>query len=476
MKDNDRYEIILSNDIINILNRIKHPISDKLLFLNKNTDYGFPFSFIDIHNENEISYTPSKKVIELVTECRYKDFKNMIWTTSRSPMRIGRLVTKIIGGDSKLIEEFVNLFKSEIKSINNLDNFEIVKGDKISKFYDGRTYVNGGGSLNKSCMRHEHCQEYFKFYEINPDKVELVILYEKENKKILGRALLWNIEDPKIKLLDRIYTTIDSDQNLFIKYAIKNGWYYKKTQRFDEEYFLTPSGEEKKINCRINLKHIEHRYFPYLDTFYFYDIKNHYITNNKKEYKENKYIVKLRSTDGREQGNENFVFDIYNNDYVRFEDTVYCQHEDCRILKKDSIILDDCYFTPYGIRFSEYDGKIYAKSDVVWSSYHKTFIDKKNYFKVYYDENVDKYDNIHIDLRGVVFEYVYNKDSYFIKDLLIKGIDDNFYLKNEYDESKIEKNKKTNSTTDLDKFFDEFMHKVSKTDTFDYGTFTSSKW
>jgi len=472
-----QYKLILSENFVEILKSINDPISRKLLFLNNNSDYGYPMSYIDITDKTDyIKYTPAKKVIDN----RGNIPENLMWNSSRNEQKIGRFISKLIMDHPNKVEAFVNKFKAEIKSLNNLDNFEIVNGNKISRFYHEQSYTPGGGSLNKSCMRHDKCQDFFKFYNINPDKVSLVVLYEDEKRKhILGRALLWNIDDPKIQLLDRIYTTKDSDQNLFIKLARKNGWYYKSDQRFDSTGILDNTGKSVDLKAKVYLRKEKHRYFPYLDTFYFYDKINSYITNDVEEYKNNKNIVRLRSTDGGDKGNENFVFDTYNNDFIKTSESV-SDYNGNLILNRDAIKISGGYRTnPNNIRLSEYDGKIYLKDDTVWSTTHKTFINSKKSFKVFFDEK-NRCDFIHSDLKGETFDYVYDRDCYFIKELLVKGIDDKFYLKKYYNEEEVKKKMVSRSrfdeASDLNIYFDEFIKKISTKEKFDmdYGTFGST--
>jgi len=472
-----QFKLILSKEFIRVLKNINDSISKKLLFLNNNSDYGYPISYINITTEdNYISFTPSKKVLSLDGSIP----RSEMWSSNRNKQKIGRFVSQMIIEDPKKVENFVNKFRSEIKSLNNLDNFEIVSGYDISQFYLEKYYSRGGGSLNKSCMRHDKCQDYLKFYNINPDKVNLIVLYDSNKKTILGRSLLWKVDEPNIQLMDRVYSTVDSDQNLFIKLAKKNGWYYKKSQSFNESRIIDDKGKEVTLNGKVFLKKEEHRYFPYLDTFYFYDKEKCYITNDIEEYQNNKNIVKLRSTDGRDQGNVHFVFDIYNNDHVRTRDTVHCEIDDSRILKNDVIQVEGYNTSPNNIRFSEYDGKVYLKENVVWSTTHGTFINKKRSFVVQFDRKGKKIDYIHSDLKGEQFDYVNNKDSYFIKELIIKGIDGKLYLKDEYNEdeikSKVKGRNRFDTVVELNSYFDEFIKKISDKKNFniEYGTFGST--
>jgi hypothetical protein len=454
---NDQYKLILGRSLKNILHKINDDISSKLLYLDDNSDFGFSISYINITNkEDHISFTPSKKVIEINNNVRNPN----IWDSCRNDQKIGRFISKILNEDPQTIEKFVNKFKSEFKIINNLNCFDIVKGDDIIKYYNGNSYIDGGGSLNKSCMRHSDCSPYFNFYKVNDDKVKMLILYDNINKnKIMGRALIWNVDEPDIILMDRIYTSNDSDQNLFIKYAIENGWYYKKTQSFNEESFINDKNEIVNINCKIKINKDKYEYFPYLDTFQFYDNKNYYITNNINEYTTNKYSVKLRSTNGRDQGNENFVFDYFNNDMVISEDTVYCDIGDTRILKNDAIKYSkDVYAIPSTITYSLYDNKIHIITNVIWSSYHQDFINKKESIKVYFDKDKKYFDIIHSDLLEKEFNYAIDKDEYFINELLTKSGDGNYYIKDEY--NKIDNIKNKNENKNYDDFMSFFQNGI----------------
>ena len=107
-----------------------------------------------------------------------------IWSTSRNNIKIGRLVRAILNA-SKItvtdpeIEQFTNTYKATYDFAKDaLKQFDIVKGDKIAYWYDNNDedrYVDGGGSLNNSCMA-EVSSDYFDIYTQNP-QVSLVILY-----------------------------------------------------------------------------------------------------------------------------------------------------------------------------------------------------------------------------------------------------------------------------------------------------------
>jgi len=453
--------LILSEKFIYILNNIKNEnvIARKLLFLNDNTDYGFPFSYVDImiDKNDYITYTPTTKLDTLLSD---------VWTKNRNTQKIGRFIYQVLGEDSINIEKFVNKYKAEVKLLNNRNHFELIKGDKISKFYAEKSYVEGGGSLNKSCMRHDRCQDYFYFYTSNEDKVNLLILKDLKNpSKIIGRALVWYIDDPKITFMDRIYTTLDSDINLFINYAKINNWYYKRSQSVVEKVFVNSKGETEEFKCKIYLKNEEYQYYPYIDTFFYFDIKNNYLTNDEDEYKNNSNIIKLKSTDGGNKGNENFVYDKYNKTFIKTNKIVQTLNGNY-IFKRD--IIDK--FSPDEIVISEYDWNVYYEENVIWSYYHNTYINTSSSFRVFLDKERTKYDYIHLDFKDEVYCYVDEFDSYFMKDLLIKGIDNKYYFIDEYDEEKIKKRMKTKSRFDesakLNKYFDDFIIEISNISTY----------
>ena len=113
----------------------------------------------------------------------------------------------------------------------NFDDFKIVEGDDIVKYYNGNMYVDYADEtvLGQSCMRHKSCKNYIKFYAINKKQVKLVIMFGKNDDdtmsdKIAGRALLWTLDslggEPTDRLfMDRIYATNDVEVDMFKVFA-----------------------------------------------------------------------------------------------------------------------------------------------------------------------------------------------------------------------------------------------------------------
>jgi hypothetical protein len=191
----------------------------------------------------------------------------------RGDVKLGRFINKLVEIYSKKdgvgsitasdIEKFVNLYNAAILFKKDIfKNFEIVKGDDIKKWYHESKYCsdngNYGGQLNSSCMRFASCQSYFKIYTDNPDVCQLLILKDKEGKKIMGRALLWNTIDGR-KFMDRIYTNRDTLINVFLQWAKDNDYIAKnKNERFFTE----------KITVKVKPE-LYSRY-PYMDTLIAY--------------------------------------------------------------------------------------------------------------------------------------------------------------------------------------------------------------
>ena len=232
-----------------------------------------------------------------------------IWSTSRNNIKIGRLVRAILTAskipftDSE-IEQFTNQYKATYDFAKDaLKQFDIVQGDKIAYWYDEENYVDGGGSLNNSCMASVG-SDYFDIYTQNP-QVSLVILYgdggsiESEkytDDRIKGRAILWDakLDGQPVKFMDRIYTSQDADVELFKQFAEKNGWWFKKRQSMEPNEDFTDGNSSKKGKIKVNLDDTDFEYYPYCDTVCYIDT-NTGIASNKWWSDSNKI---LRDTGG----------------------------------------------------------------------------------------------------------------------------------------------------------------------------------
>jgi hypothetical protein len=238
------------------------------------------------------------------------DVHNKMFEYSRNNVKIGRLVRSLLTTynisfiDSD-IETFVNQYKAVYDFVSDgLKQFDVVKGNDILKWYEGKNYASGGGSLNNSCMSNVD-SEYLNIYSRNSN-ISMIILYSDtgyiENgvyisKEIKGRALLWDceIDGEKSIFMDRIYTKDDSDVELFKQYANRNGFWYKIEQSMEPKCEISNGSIEKKSKIKVDLEKVDFDYYPYMDTLCYIDLSNNIATNY---YIEDSDSILCRSTSG----------------------------------------------------------------------------------------------------------------------------------------------------------------------------------
>lgn len=173
-------------------------------------------------------------------------------------VRIGRFINKFLSAikqnfTAKEIEDFVNQYQTVINFRKNaFNNFKIVEGEEIRKWYNIENYLNDKGQLGSSCMRHKGCVKFFDIYCQNPDVCKLLIF--TENDKLLGRALLWKLDDDS-HFMDRIYTNKDNHIILFETWAKENK-------------YSTYKNKTGQLKVLVEAK--EYDFYPYLDTFQYY--------------------------------------------------------------------------------------------------------------------------------------------------------------------------------------------------------------
>jgi hypothetical protein len=459
--ENKNIKIIYSSRLRDILLKIymshKDEVSKFLVNLEENSDYVYPLSYLDITDtEEEISFIQSSNLDKIKGDdapwTPRTNYNELIWAhPSRNKIRVGRLILKLAPiFKSSDIENFVNCYKAEYKdSLKNL-KFDIVEGSQILKYYSGNHYEKGNGSLNKSCMRHDQCQEYMELYKRNPDKIKMLVLYGKTKDTIRGRALLWFLDSPKnTVLLDRIYTKEDSDVILFKKYANDNNWLYKTAQTFNCTT-VSIKGKESSVEMFVNIKG-DFKYFPYIDTLLYYNKKERYLTNSENVYNENPDVVKLREIDGKESGNENFVYDVLNDVIINIVDSVFCYYGDGYTHKNSAVFVKhlDEYCFPNMIRYSKHSKKFVVIGKSIFSKNLDSFMDTNDVIKVYLSKDYKNQDYFSREDANKKYVQYYANGNYYHIDLMVKGYDDRYYFKDEYDKDTIEK-LKNKDKTDLD--------------------------
>ena len=189
------------------------------------------------------------------------------------------------------IEDFVYKYRAEIEKMKDALNkrFKVVKGDDIKKYYSANKYEAESGDLGNSCMRYNRCQSYFDIYTDNSQVSLLLLMSEKEEDQIAGRALLWEMEPYEIsnKVMDRIYTIRTADQQLFKDWAIENEYWYKQRQDFSEytpfEFVDKKTGkkEERQREFSVKLdKSTDYSNYPYMDSFKYYNVSKGTLYNS----------------------------------------------------------------------------------------------------------------------------------------------------------------------------------------------------
>lgn len=125
------------------------------------------------------------------------------------------------------------------------------------------------GSLGCSCMRHMGNS----MFEIFDDSPTTKILYLEEDNKLLARALLHEKVEVKggdriIKMMDRIYTTSDNQEQLFFRWAAEHGYHRKNRQSYDDHTgTVSPTDTYEELELSIPVARSYYSRVPYMDTF-----------------------------------------------------------------------------------------------------------------------------------------------------------------------------------------------------------------
>lgn len=173
-------------------------------------------------------------------------------------------------------EAFVAAHQQWLQRFENPD-IRLLEGDDIVKYYNKERYVEGRGSLQKSCMAHSGKWRLTALY--SDLKLKMVALFDPDDEtKIRSRAILWegvkaviDGEQQTITLLDRIYYTTEEDINVMKAFAEKNQWCYKLEQNYNNKTgVMVPvngSYEAHRLNMLFKSKGSKRDSWPYIDTF-----------------------------------------------------------------------------------------------------------------------------------------------------------------------------------------------------------------
>ena len=393
---------------------------------------------------------------------------SVIWKEQRTTIGIGRFLTRFFQKSNLSVtdrekEEFVNAFKSRFKLLNNAkDRFEMSSGEDIRKWYSEKSYELNKGQLSSSCMRYDTCQSFFDIYIKNPEVCQLLILHGLDSNKIIGRSLIWTLTSGQT-YMDRVYTNIESDKNLFFDYAKEQGW---------------SSRHGSNVNTiEVQLKKYEYKDFPYMDTFMCYNHITNKLSNDEDNIESTDWW-ELQETDGGHSVGGR-VWSDFHDEYIDRDDAVMCvdiedwvRSEDAIYLEyKDIWVSNNCDDTCY----STVDDRTYYVDDCSYSESLDTYIydaiqvyvspDDKDYFPTAYLEsgqvtkvNIDDEEKFCL-LDSIVLDPYINK--WFFKLDRIEGMTYTEYLVNKINEEKIDKSKLYNYLISL-KPTDDIIVRINK--------------
>jgi hypothetical protein len=312
-----------------------------------------------------------------------KDKKTSVYNKSRNTIKIGKFAKKLLGNKYKdsEIEDFVNKFKA--KQSNSYE-FRLVDGEEIVTWYDSKNYKSQDGQLGSSCMKNSD-SKIFEMYVKNPEVCKMLILLEDD--ELIGRALVWKIDeingdvlDKPTYFMDRQYTIEDSYVHKFREYAKEKGWMYKTYNKHDHLKNVTLNGSDSKIDMKVKLKKLNYDKYPYLDTFRLYDPKLHTLYNSDGEYETGNYFS-LDSTDGGYSSISD-VWSDWHGEYICEDDAIYSIQLSTYILSVDAIYIrsrrDYLPRTHPDLVEDEWTHESLHSDDAVFSDEYSGYINSEN--------------------------------------------------------------------------------------------------
>lgn len=314
-------DIFVSDELKKILTEIESQSMVAALLLKKrhsNEDLAEDFVnyiSVSLQDKGKISYLTKERAASM-DESEY-------WSSSRRfQAKPGGFISKVFKNiPAKEVEIFSTLFRNVSNRIEV--NLRVVKGERIRDFYYYESYANDGGSLGASCMRYDNCQKYMDIYVDNPGIVSMLVMID-DNGSLLGRALLWDFDGYKV--MDRIYTVNDEKLAFYFKeWATKNNYLFKSNQNwFDTMNFERIGDKRQQLKIAIKLPNSEYRYYPYMDTFKFFDPNTGTISN----YQPSGHFYTICTPDGSKYERDYLVLDVVDKVFRYRHDACYVRYLD----------------------------------------------------------------------------------------------------------------------------------------------------
>ena len=487
----DHLPLVISERLEKLLKQINHPIAKKLLAssgVGKRESSIITFIDLDKTSDNKFTISDSNKAFHIyagrggsfgdgVMDMEYLSHLDIrpklqkydpkldndesarnVWKYNRIQTRIGSVINKLFpnefkqgGYPSKDVESFVQEVVARRSKMRETKGkgFKIIIPPNISKYYDESTYdivdrENNqqikGSTLANSCMRFEYCKPFTDYYD-NSKNVNLLVLFSDipENKdKIVGRALIWDLEKPKgRKFMDRVYYRYETDLALFKLYAEEKGYLYKKRQNSDANVQIyDPISKQSKViymKTPPTFKKADH--YPYMDTLKFFNIDKGYLTNDDDTSDGDTFFVLEDTAGGHEHGGETLVYvDYYGTSYDE-NDLKFCElGSDWRTFDDATWIQDqEKYATEEYLSnnmvWCDYEQTYYDKDKVVWSVYNDSYINIENSIQMHENDDshtIDKVrpvkDSIRHKESGNVIDYnADNGETYYFDNDMYKN-------------------------------------------------------
>jgi hypothetical protein len=115
--------------------------------------------------------------------------------------------------------------------------------------------------------------------------------------------------------MDRIYTSNDSDTDLFITFAQSKNFWYKKSQSMDFDCTICNGVIEQKAVITVELDETNFAFYPYTDTMSFANLDDNTLMNFNDEYDR-----RLRGTNGGYEGSDEHYYDPQDYDEDEYND------------------------------------------------------------------------------------------------------------------------------------------------------------
>jgi hypothetical protein len=313
MRIKNFYEFLLEKKI-----EVSNELKNKLESLKKSNLVCAKFSanLLDFLNSEQIRDDAKADKVDLSMQSKLLD---VIYNNAKRPYKLGNFLT-YIGFDKYYAYTALEVqdFVSNITKTEGVDNFKEVYGKDIRWAYHGDNYekddTEGIGDLNKSCMRYTKCQKYFDIYTENPEVVCLLVLYNPEGL-VRGRCLIWNVDDERYA--DRLFcSNVQYNPNFY-------------------QYFERHNIKNTSNIPNVEIKQLDYKNFPYMDTLKYYDPKMCTLST----YAQNDDYA-LSSTDGSYTVYHEFTADCgsHEGEYINEEDVIFL--DDGRIAHVDDCLCD----------------------------------------------------------------------------------------------------------------------------------------